>query len=75
MEPFLTPEKNKTYREMVLNDELTRNHTAMPESWLWRILQGAEQARAAGGGAAAAPLLENIWRGALWEVQTRHRAT
>ena len=58
-----------------LNDELTQNHTAMPESWLWRILKGAEQARAAGGDAAATPLLEAIERGALWEVQTRNRAT
>lgn len=58
-----------------LNEELTRNHTEMPESLLWRILDLAEKARATPGDVAAAPLLTEIWRGALWEVQTRNRAT
>ncbi len=58
-----------------LRNELMWKHTEMPESVIWRISRLAEKARAAPGDAAATPLIEEIWRGALWELQTRNRAT
>lgn len=58
-----------------LNHALTEEHTEMPEGDLWRILRLAEQARARPGDAAAGPVIDEIWRSALWEVQTRNRAT
>jgi len=58
-----------------LNDELTWHHQEMPESVLWQILDWAKTAGAPPSDATVAGLLADIERGALWEVQTRYRAT
>lgn len=58
-----------------LRDKLAGKHRDISDRDLWRILRSAEGARAAPGDAAATPLIDEIWRGALWEVQTRNRAT
>ena len=58
-----------------LQEELRWNHEKIPENDLWRILRRAEQARAASADAATVPIIDEIWRSALWEIQTRNRAT
>lgn len=58
-----------------LRDELAGKHRDISDRDLWRILRSAEGARATPGDTAATPLIDEIWRGALWEVQARNRAT
>ncbi|MFZ1641488.1 MAG: hypothetical protein WAV07_08640 [Candidatus Contendobacter sp.] len=58
-----------------LQEELTWKHEEIPDGHLWRILRRAEQARADSADTATAPIIDEIWRSALWEIQTRNRAT
>ncbi len=58
-----------------LREKLRWNHTKIPGNYLWRILRRAEQARTDSADATTVPIIDEIWRSALWEVQSRNRAT
>ena len=58
-----------------LREELRWNPKKIPGNYLWRILRRAEPARADSADATMVPIIDEIWRSALWEVQSRNRAT
>ncbi|KAB2923241.1 MAG: hypothetical protein F9K25_18625 [Candidatus Contendobacter sp.] len=58
-----------------LREKLRWNHKKIPGNYLWRILRRAEQARTDSADATTVPIIDEIWRSALWEVQSRNRAT
>ena len=74
MKALRTPPYDRAALE-ALQEELRWNHGKIPENDLWRILRRAEQARAASADASTVPIIDEIWRSALWEIQTRNRAT
>ena len=74
MKALRTPPYDRAALE-ALQEELRWKHEKIPENYLWRILRRAEQARAVYADAATAPIIDEIWRSALWEIQTRNRAT
>ena len=69
-----TPPDDRAALE-ALQEELRWNHTKIPGNDLWRILRRAEQARVDSADATMVPIIDEIWRSALWEVQSRNRGT
>ena len=74
MKALRTPPDDRAALE-ALQEELRWNHTKIPGNYLWRILRRAEQARADSADATMVPIIDDILRSALWEVQSRNRAT
>ena len=74
MKALRTPPYDRAALE-ALQEELRWNPTKIPGNDLWRILRRAEQARADAADATMIPIIDDILRSALWEVQSRNRAT
>ena len=58
-----------------LRDALVDQHTTVPTGLLWKMLDRTEAATSQIEESAAASLIDEIRRSALWELGTRNRAT
>jgi len=74
MKALRTPPYDRAALE-ALREELRWNHTKIPGNYLWRILRRAEQVRADSTDATMVPIIDEILQSALWEIQSRNRAT